>query len=162
MKHVDDMYEDQITNLKETADFYFSISQFEAAKSNYLRLIQIGDREMQLKCKQNLSMILQKTEYAGEDQVRALDHLSEVIDSEYVTWKTYYLRAISRLETFDLMGANLDIYEAQHRLKNSSEKSGSYKKKVLKLKRKIEDAFEIKKPNDPEEEIKITEDPSNP
>ena len=63
------------------------------------------------------------------------------------------------------MGANLDIYEAQHRLKNSNEKSGSYKKKVMKLKKKIEEALEIKKPNQPQlvkKEVKKEEDLPNP
>ena len=63
-----------------------------------------------------------------------------------VSWKTYLLRATSRLETYDLMGAKLDIEEASKRLKNSDEKTGSNKKRIKKLKDKIDAAFEIKKP----------------
>ena len=55
------------------------------------------------------------------------------------------------------MGANLDIYEAQHRLKNSQESSGSFKKKVAKLKKKIEASFVPEKPGEIEESKKEAE-----
>ena len=90
-------------------------------------------------------MIIQR-EYKAHNQ--AVKFLDEVIDSTHATWKTYYLRATSKMELSDLMGARVDISEAQRRLKESNEKSGSLKKKVQKLKKKIEDAFEIIKPGE--------------
>jgi hypothetical protein len=47
-------------------------------------------------------MALMKLEMIIEDELM----------SKYITWKAYYLRAISSLATNDLMGANVDIYEA--------------------------------------------------
>ena len=61
------------------------------------------------------------------------------------------------------MGANLDIYEAQQRLKNSQESSGSFKKKVAKLKKKIEGSFQPQKPaGEKKEPEEVKDEMANP
>ena len=103
---------------------------------------------------QNAAIIHQIKECSYHNHEHALTLLNDVINSPIVSWKSYLLRATSKLETFDLMGAKLDIEEASKRLKNSDEKTGSNKKKLKKMKEKIDAAFEIKKPekqSDPEE-----------
>ena len=124
----------------------FRESKFDEAFKIYCECISFSSDDIKLKSMQNAAMIHQIKESSYHNHDMALFLLDEVIDSPINSWKSYLLRATSKLETLDLMGAKLDIEEASKRLKNSDEKTGSNKKRLKKMKDKIDAAFEIKKP----------------